>query len=81
MVTLIRIITMLKIFNKKIFFMVIFIQSIKESRGDRRVSTKNENTGKTPEEHGKRAYSCSAIITDKFSNTLAHQTTLGFQHP
>ena len=44
MISLIRIITMLNIFNK-IFFLATFIQPIKEIRGERRVSTEDD-TGK-----------------------------------
>ena len=44
MISLIRIITMLSIFNK-IFFLAMFIQPIKEIRGERRVSTEDD-TGK-----------------------------------
>lgn len=71
---------MLKIFNKKIFYVATFIQPIKGSVAYRRVSTQNEDTGKTPNEHGKRACSCSVILTNKFSNTPGHQTTLGSRH-
>ena len=81
MIILIRIITMLNIFIK-IFFLAMFIQPIKGIRGDRRVSTQDDTEKKKKtEEHGKRACSCSVILTDKFSNTPGHQTTLVSQHP
>lgn len=78
MIILIRIITMLNIFNK-IFFLATFIQPIKCIRDDRRVSTQHDT--EKEEEHGKRVLSCSVILTDNFSNTPGHQTTLVSQHP